>query len=97
MAQGGHGVISVMANIAPKMTSDLVNAFENGDLETVSILRDKLVLLGTDLFCESNPAPVKYALSKMGLCSDEVRLPLLPCSDAGRMKVDAAMAHAGLS
>lgn len=96
LAQGGHGVISVVANIAPALCAGMQNAWHNGDLITFSSLRDRLALLAKDLFCESNPAPVKYAASRLGLCSDEVRLPLLPASTAARSKVEAAMAHAGL-
>ena len=97
LAQGGTGVISVIANIAPKMCADLQNAWMSGDIKTMAVLRDKLGPLGKDLFCESNPAPVKYAASKLGLCRDEVRLPLLPASKAAREKIDAAMDFAGLS
>lgn len=96
LAQGGHGVISVVSNVAPKMHADLVEAWERGDLATVADLRDKLAPLARDLFCESNPAPVKYAAQVLGLCGDEVRLPLIPASDAARAKVDAALVHAGL-
>lgn len=97
LAQGGHGVISVMSNIAPELCAELQNAWSNGDLKTMAKARDKLGPLGKDLFCESNPAPVKYGASKLGLCSDEVRMPLLPASKAAREKVDAAMDYAGLS
>lgn len=97
MQQGGHGIISVVANIAPRMNADMIEAFQNGDTATFEELRNKLLPLGNDLFCESNPAPVKYAAQVLGLCSDEVRLPLVPASDAARAKVDAAMKHAGLS
>lgn len=97
MAQGGNGIISVVANVAPRMNADMIEAWENGDLKTFENLRDKLAPLASDLFCESNPAPVKYAASVLGLCSDEVRLPLLPASEAARAKVDAALAYADLS
>jgi 4-hydroxy-tetrahydrodipicolinate synthase len=96
LAQGGHGVISVAANIAPRLCADLQNAWTKGDLKTFAVIRDKLGPLGKDLFCESNPAPVKYAASRLGLCTDEVRLPLLPATKAAREKVDAAMEYAGL-
>lgn len=96
MEKGGHGIISVVANIAPRMNADMIEAFAKGNLETAHALRDKLALLANDLFCESNPAPVKYVAQVLGLCSDEVRLPLIPASAGARAKVDAAMAHAGL-
>lgn len=97
MAQGGDGIISVVANVAPRMNADMIEAWQNADLKTFETLRDKLALLAQDLFCESNPAPVKYAAQQLGICSDEVRLPLLPASEGARVKVDAALAHAGLS
>lgn len=96
LAQGGHGIISVASNVAPKLCADLYNAWDAQDHKAMADARDKLGPLAVDLFCESNPAPVKYAASKMGLCSDEVRLPLLPATKAARAKVDAAMAHAGI-
>lgn len=96
MEQGGHGIISVVANIAPRMNADMINAYHAGDMETFAGLRDKLNPLGNDLFCEANPAPVKYAASVLGICTDEVRLPLVPASESARAKVDAAMKHAGL-
>lgn len=94
LAQGGHGVISVVSNIAPKESATLVKAWQNGDIATFSKLRDQLNFLSVELFCESSPAPVKYAASKMGLCTDQVRLPILPASAGARARVDAAMKHA---
>ncbi len=96
LAQGGVGCISVLSNIAPRQSADLQNAWRAGDMDEVARLRDLLLPLARDLFCESNPAPVKYAASRLGICSDEVRLPLLPASAAAREKVDAAVAAAGL-
>ncbi|MGB0719434.1 MAG: 4-hydroxy-tetrahydrodipicolinate synthase [Bdellovibrionales bacterium] len=96
LAQGGAGCISVVANIAPRLSADLHEAWQAGDFARVAEIRDLLDPLANDLFCESNPAPVKYAASVLGLCSDEVRLPLLPASDAARARVDAAIKHAGL-
>lgn len=97
LAQGGHGVISVVANIAPKMCADMQNAWINKDLETFARLRDLLAPLGKDLFCESNPAPVKYAASLLGLCENTLRRPLLPLSESAYAKVEAAMAYAELT
>lgn len=97
LAQGGHGVISVVSNIAPALCAGMQNAWRAGDLAEFARLRDQLAPLAKDLFCESNPAPVKYAASRLGLCGGEVRLPLLPASATARAKVDAAMAHAGLA
>ncbi len=95
-ALGGHGCISVISNVAPKMCADLYNSWESGDLKTFALLRDKLAPLGRDLFCESSPAPVKYAGSLLGLCSTDVRLPLLPASAQAQEKIKTAMTHAGL-
>lgn len=96
LAQGGVGCISVASNIAPKECADMQNAWRNGDMQTFNNLRDKLHLLARDLFCESSPAPVKYAAQRLGLCSDEVRLPLVPASKQAREKVDAALDFAGI-
>lgn len=97
LAQGGVGCISVVANVAPALSAEMHEAWQAGDVARVAEIRDLLDPLANDLFCESNPAPVKYALSKLGHCSDEVRRPLLRASEAARAKVDAAIAHAGLS
>lgn len=97
LAQGGHGCITVVGNIAPKQSADLHNAWFSKDLEAFSQLRDRLAPLSRDLFFESNPAPVKYAASILGLCSDEVRSPLLPASAEARVKVDAALEYACLT
>ena len=97
LAQGGVGCISVVANIAPRLSADMHEAWQAGDLKRFAEIRDLLDPLANDLFCESNPAPVKYAASVLGLCGDDVRRPLLPASDAARAKVDAAIAHAGLT
>lgn len=96
LAQGGVGCISVLSNVAPKESADMQNAWRNGDMETFATLRDKLVSLANDLFCESNPAPVKYAAMVLGLCTDEVRLPLLPASGIARSKVEDALTFANL-
>ena len=97
LAQGGVGCISVVSNIAPEQCAKMQDAWRTGDMATFNALRDRLFLLARDLFCESSPAPVKYAASVLGLCSDEVRLPILPASARARELVDAALAHAGIS
>ncbi len=96
LAQGGHGVISVAANIAPKQCADMQDAWVSGDMDTFTTLRDALMPLGRDLFSDTSPGPTKYAASLLGLCSDEVRLPILPPCDASKAKVEAAMKHAGI-
>ncbi|MEM7680298.1 MAG: dihydrodipicolinate synthase family protein, partial [Pseudomonadota bacterium] len=92
-----HGCITVVGNIAPKESAQLHEAWQNKDLDTFFNLRDRLAPLSRDLFCESNPAPVKYAASVLGLCSDEVRAPLVTASDQARAKVDAALKYAELT
>ncbi len=91
LAQGGHGCISVSANVAPKLCSDLHNAWMAGDYETVWQIRDKLMPLHQAMFCEPSPAPAKYAASLLGLCTDDVRMPIAPLSEQGKATVRAAL------
>ena len=95
-AQGGVGCISVTSNVAPRLCADMQNAWAKGDLATCFAIRDKLMPLHDSMFCETSPAPVKYAASLLGKCSDQVRLPLVEASEDARAKVKAAMAQAGL-
>lgn len=97
LAHGGHGVISVTSNIAPRAMSDLFAAFEAGDLEQARALQDRLIGLHKALFLDSSPSPTKYLLARLGLCSDEIRLPLVPCNDAVKSKIDEALALAGVN
>jgi 4-hydroxy-tetrahydrodipicolinate synthase len=94
--QGGHGCISVAHNIAPAQHVKMQEAWMKGDLKTFGEMRDLLAPLWSAIFCETNPAPTKYALSKLGFCTDEVRLPLVKATENARKLVDAAMAHAGI-
>jgi len=96
MAQGGDGCISVTANVAPRLCGDMHDAWKKRDLDKVFELQDRLMPLHDALFCEASPAPTKYAASLLGLCSDEVRLPIVALSGKGRETVRAAMAHAKL-
>jgi 4-hydroxy-tetrahydrodipicolinate synthase len=96
MAHGGHGCISVTSNVAPRLCADFQNACLAGDFKTALALQDRLMPLHDALFCESNPGPVKYAVSRLGLCEAETRLPLAPISEASRKIVDAALTTAGL-
>lgn len=96
LGQGGHGIISVVANIAPALSAQLHNAWAEKDYATFADIRDKLAPLSKALFCESSPAPVKYAAQVLGICSDEVRLPLVPASEIARAQVDAALEFAGI-
>ncbi len=95
-AHGGHGCISVTSNVAPRLCSEFQAACGRGDYASAVKLQDKLHLLHINLFCETSPAPVKYAMSLIGKCSDEVRLPMVPASEQARAAVREAMVHAGL-
>ncbi|MDO8606761.1 MAG: 4-hydroxy-tetrahydrodipicolinate synthase [Phaeospirillum sp.] len=95
-AQGGVGCISVASNVAPKLCAQMQNSWAAGDLVTCFALRDRLMPLFDALFCETSPAPVKYAASLLGKSSPEVRLPLVEASPAARLKVEAAMKAIGL-
>ena len=96
LASGGHGMISVVSNIAPKLYADMYNAFSSGDLKLGMALNKKLMPLHDGLFCEASPGPVKYAAECLGLCSSEVRLPLVSISADAKRVVDSALAFAGL-
>jgi 4-hydroxy-tetrahydrodipicolinate synthase len=78
MSLGGRGVISVASNVAPAAVSDMVNALLTGDWERGRELHYELLPLFRALFVETNPIPVKTAASILGLCSDEMRLPMIP-------------------
>jgi len=97
MVQGGHGCISVTANVAPKLCADFQNACLQGAWDTALTLQEKLMPLHDAMFVEPSPAPVKYAGSLIGICTDEVRLPIVPATDAARAKVREAMSGVGLS
>ena len=96
MAHGGHGCISVASNVAPRLCADFQNACLAGDYKTALALQDRLMPLHDAMFCEANPGPVKYAASRLGLCEAEMRLPLVPISQASQRIVDAALARVGL-
>jgi 4-hydroxy-tetrahydrodipicolinate synthase len=93
MAHGGHGCISVASNIAPRLCADFQNACLAGDYKTALALQDRLMPLHDAMFCEANPGPVKYAASRLGLCEADMRLPLVPISQASQRIVDAALAR----
>jgi len=96
LAQGGHGCISVTANVAPRQCADLHEAWQRGDLGTVAEINDRLMPLHQALFIESSPAPVKFAASVLGLCENRLRLPLVPVCAETEARVREAMAHAGI-
>mgnify|MGYP001090431084 CR=1 FL=1 len=81
----------MLANIMPKAVGDLTDAFYAGDLEKARQLHLKTLKISNAMFIESNPVPVKTALGLMGKCSDEVRLPLAPLSEANKAKLAAIL------
>ncbi|HEY5597186.1 MAG TPA: 4-hydroxy-tetrahydrodipicolinate synthase [Kiloniellales bacterium] len=96
LAQGGHGCISVTANVAPRQCADLHEAWQRGDVATASRINDRLMPLHQALFVETSPAPVKFAASLLGLCENRVRLPMVCVRPETEAAVRDAMIHAGL-
>ncbi|APX15731.1 4-hydroxy-tetrahydrodipicolinate synthase [Phaeobacter inhibens] len=95
-AHGGVGCISVTANVAPKLCAEFQAATLAGDYAKALEYQDKLMPLHEAIFIEPGLVGAKYGLSKLGLCSEEVRLPLTGLEDSTKAAIDAAMAHAGL-
>ncbi|RYE11309.1 MAG: 4-hydroxy-tetrahydrodipicolinate synthase [Hyphomicrobiales bacterium] len=95
-AHGGHGCISVTSNVAPKLCAQFQNACQQGNYAAALMLQDKLVPLHKALFLENNPGGIKYAASRLGLCRNEFRLPVVPITRANEEAIDAALSHAGL-
>lgn len=95
-AGGGVGCISVTANVAPRLCADFQKACQAGEFTKARELHERLMPLHEELFCETSPAPVKYALSLMGKCEPDCRLPLAPLSEASKARVRAAMTRVGL-
>ncbi|MGX0902271.1 4-hydroxy-tetrahydrodipicolinate synthase [Roseovarius sp. MBR-79] len=95
-AQGGVGVISVTANVAPKLVAQVQEATLAGDYATALALQDRLMPLHRAIFVEPGLVGVKYAMSRLGLCSEEVRLPLVGLSEPTRALVEHGLRHAGL-
>jgi 4-hydroxy-tetrahydrodipicolinate synthase len=96
-AQGGVGCISVTANVAPKQCSQMQEATLKGDYATARRINDTLARLHRAMFLEPSPSPAKYALSLLGLCTDETRLPIVPVSSAEvKKEIEAAMKEAGV-
>ena len=96
LAQGGHGCISVTANVAPALCADLHDAWAARDWETFTALRDQLMPLHQALFCESSPGPVKYAASLLGICGASSRLPLVAIAPESEARVRRALVAVGL-
>lgn len=95
-AQGGVGVISVTSNVAPEAMVAMHEAAAAGDYVTARDWQDRLIGLHKALFLDNSPAPTKYALAQLGLCTEEIRLPLAPTSDAVKPAIDRAMEEAGI-
>ncbi len=96
MAHGGHGCISVTANVAPRLCAEFQSACLAGDFKTALDYQDRLMPLHRALFLEPNPAGPKYALERLGRITSEIRLPLTAVSPGVAQEIDAAMSHAGL-
>ncbi|WP_373002960.1 4-hydroxy-tetrahydrodipicolinate synthase [Hyphomonas sp.] len=96
LAMGGAGCISVTANVVPDMCAAMHAAFQAGDLAGAQAIERKLIALHKALFCAPSPGPAKYALSRLGLCQPDVRLPITQPDAAACATIDAAMALAGL-
>lgn len=96
LALGGKGVISVLANIMPKKTSEMCHAFLNGDIETARKIQLDTLELTNALFCEVNPIPVKAACAAMGLCENYLRLPLTPMEPAHETELLRLMKQNGI-
>jgi 4-hydroxy-tetrahydrodipicolinate synthase len=96
LAQGGDGCISVTANVAPQLCSEMHEAWRRGDVKTVRDINQRLIPLHDALFAETSPAPVKYAASLLGRCTAEVRQPLWAIMPETQQTVQQAMRAAGL-
>jgi 4-hydroxy-tetrahydrodipicolinate synthase len=96
LAHGGHGCISVTANVAPKLCAEMQDAWRAGRSEEALAIHRRLLPLHKALFCETSPAPAKYALSRLGYCSPELRLPMVEMGERSRQQVDAALSQVGL-
>ena len=96
LAAGGHGCISVTANIAPNLLSRMHNAWKQGDIKAAQEINKKLMPLHDALFCETSPGPLKYAASLLGICSSDARLPIVEIEEDSKLKVKDALKKTGL-
>lgn len=96
LSMGAAGVISVTANIAPELCGTMFSAFQQNNLERFAVVRDALEPLHKLMFAEPSPGPVKYALSKLGLMKEELRMPLSPISSTLKVKIDKVMRELNL-
>ena len=97
MQLGACGLISVTANVAPKLMSQFCRAANSGDWQQAESLHQQLLPLHQAIFCEASPAPAKWALSHMGLIQNELRLPMIPLSDAGQRTLSLVLEQLGIS
>ena len=95
MLCGGHGVVTVAANVAPKLFADMCRAALEGDIVTARRLNEQLIPIYNTMFCEPSPAAPKWGLSLLGKCEPHVRLPLVALTEAGQAKVRAALEKSG--
>lgn len=96
MAHGGHGCISVTCNVAPELVSQFYNDAMAGQWQGALHGQDRLIRLHKALFADASPAPTKFALAHLGLCTAETRLPIAPCSEAAKAEVLIGLKDAGL-
>lgn len=96
MCSGGHGVISVLSNVVPDLTATMCKKTLEGNLEEARELHLKLFPLMKALFVETNPIPVKFGVSLLGMCKNELRLPLVPASEKTRELVESTMKELGV-
>ena len=96
MAHGGHGCISVTANVAPEQCARFYDDALSGQWPGALVGQDRLVRLHKALFTDASPSPTKFALAHLGLCAEDARLPITPASEASRAEVLAAMQDAGV-
>jgi 4-hydroxy-tetrahydrodipicolinate synthase len=96
LSLGGKGVVSVVANIVPRDTADMVNAWEDGNFEQARALFYKLFPLCKAMFYETSPIPVKTSLALMGKIAEEIRLPLTPMAGSNLEKLKSALQDYGL-
>jgi 4-hydroxy-tetrahydrodipicolinate synthase len=97
MSQGAQGCISVTANVAPKLCADFQKACHEGRWSDALALQMRLMPLHDAMFCEPSPGPIKYAVSQLGLCTDEVRLPMMAATEPARARIRAAMDQVGVT
>ncbi len=96
MLLGGHGNVSVTANVAPRLMHELCMAALEGDSRRAAALHLRLLPLHKQLFCEPSPAPAKWAMAQLGLCKTHVRLPIVPLTESGQALVRQALHDSGL-